>query len=168
MCGCCATAARAAQEGCGLRAGRGGGWQPRHSPSAHPQRSSPAPSPSTACTADCQHVNDFFRRAGVATLTVRELFDFVVDPSLANEGAALDAELDRLMEMAVRWVGRAARTWRAGWRGAGQVALAWHWAGSEKGQGQGQGGLQPSPAAPLSPALRPAPHPRPHAAAPPP
>lgn len=54
---------------------------------------------------DCQHVNDFFRRAGVATLTVRELFEFTVDPGLggasgACEGAELDAELDRLMEMA--------------------------------------------------------------------
>ncbi|KAI7837741.1 hypothetical protein COHA_008463 [Chlorella ohadii] len=48
---------------------------------------------------DCQHVNDFFRRAGVATLTVRELFDFVVDPAI-QEGADLDAELDRLMEVA--------------------------------------------------------------------
>ncbi|KAL4432421.1 hypothetical protein ABPG77_001720 [Micractinium sp. CCAP 211/92] len=49
---------------------------------------------------DCQHVNDFFRRAGVATLTVRELFDFAVDPALGTEGPELDAELDRLMELA--------------------------------------------------------------------
>ena len=56
-----------------------------------------------AALADCQHVNDYFRRAGVATLTVRELFDFVVDPAIA-EGAELDAELDRLMELASRWV----------------------------------------------------------------
>ncbi|PSC75250.1 serine threonine-kinase RIO1-like [Micractinium conductrix] len=50
---------------------------------------------------DCQHVNDFFRRAGVATLSVRELFDFTVDPSFGTEGPALEAELDRLMEVAV-------------------------------------------------------------------
>ncbi|KAL4430675.1 hypothetical protein ABPG75_005931 [Micractinium tetrahymenae] len=49
---------------------------------------------------DCQHVNDFFRRAGVATLTVRELFDFAVDPSFGAEGPELDAQLDRLMELA--------------------------------------------------------------------
>ena len=41
---------------------------------------------------DCRHVNDFFRRAGgVAVLTGRELFDFVVDPTLAAAPAAEDA-----------------------------------------------------------------------------
>ena len=49
---------------------------------------------------DCQHCNDFFRRAGVATLTVRELFDFVTDPAV-NDGN-LDATLERLMEVAAR------------------------------------------------------------------
>ncbi len=38
----------------------------------------------------------------MATLTVRELFDFAVDPALGTEGAELDAELDRLMELASR------------------------------------------------------------------
>lgn len=47
---------------------------------------------------DCQHVNDFFRRQGVATLTVRELFEFAVDPAI-HEGN-LDAALDALMEVA--------------------------------------------------------------------
>eukprot|EP00887_Chlorella_sp_A99_P005225 scaffold1.g5225.t1 len=47
---------------------------------------------------DCQHVNDYFRRQGVATLTVRELFDFVVDPAITEDN--LDAALDRLMEVA--------------------------------------------------------------------
>ena len=28
---------------------------------------------------DCRHANDYFRRQGVATLTNKELFDFVVD-----------------------------------------------------------------------------------------
>ena len=37
----------------------------------------------------------------MATLTVRELFDFGGDPAIA-EGAELDAELDRLMELASR------------------------------------------------------------------
>jgi hypothetical protein len=45
----------------------------------------------------------------VATLTVRELFEFVVDPALTDQG--LDAELDRLMEMASRWVKGAGRVW---------------------------------------------------------
>ncbi|XP_042498236.1 serine/threonine-protein kinase RIO1-like [Macadamia integrifolia] len=34
---------------------------------------------------DCVHVSDFFRKHGVAVMTVRELFDFIVDPSIADE-----------------------------------------------------------------------------------
>ncbi len=41
--------------------------------------------------------------AGVATLTVRELFDFAVDPVLTEEG--LDAALDALMDIASRYGG---------------------------------------------------------------
>lgn len=33
--------------------------------------------------ADAQHVNAFFRRKGIPTLTTRELFEFTVDPSIA-------------------------------------------------------------------------------------
>eukprot|EP00775_Hariotina_reticulata_P007695 gene7695-7894_t len=42
---------------------------------------------------DCKHINDFFRRAGVAVLTNRELFDFAVDPNITadNEEAVLQA-----------------------------------------------------------------------------
>eukprot|EP00204_Picochlorum_oklahomense_P000399 CAMPEP_0118800156 /NCGR_PEP_ID=MMETSP1161-20130426/2150_1 /TAXON_ID=249345 /ORGANISM="Picochlorum oklahomensis, Strain CCMP2329" /LENGTH=549 /DNA_ID=CAMNT_0006727949 /DNA_START=234 /DNA_END=1883 /DNA_ORIENTATION=- len=47
---------------------------------------------------DCKHSNDYFRRQGVATLTNKELFDFVVNPALTDEN--LDAELDALMETA--------------------------------------------------------------------
>lgn len=47
---------------------------------------------------DCRHVNDYFRRQGVATLTTRELFDFSIDPSLTEDG--LDAALDALMAAA--------------------------------------------------------------------
>jgi cytochrome c biogenesis protein ResB len=38
-------------------------------------------------------MNAFFRRAGVATLTARELFDFAVDPNIndANIDQAIDA-----------------------------------------------------------------------------
>ncbi len=52
-------------------------------------------------------MNDFFRRAGVATLTTKELFDFAVDPSIPDARApfhapppALDARLDALMAAA--------------------------------------------------------------------
>ena len=47
---------------------------------------------------DASHVNAFFRRAGIATLTTRELFEFAVDPNI-NAGN-LDAALDRLAEIA--------------------------------------------------------------------
>ncbi|MCO5597033.1 hypothetical protein L7F22_051106 [Adiantum nelumboides] len=33
---------------------------------------------------DCLHVSDFFRKSGVPVMTVRELFDFIVDPSLSD------------------------------------------------------------------------------------
>ena len=67
----------------------------------YPRRGTPAHSPAVSPrAADCLHVNDYFRRQGVATLTVRELFDFVVDPGVTD--ATLDAELDRLMALASR------------------------------------------------------------------
>ena len=47
---------------------------------------------------DCKHANDFFRRQSVATLTNKELFDFVVDIGITDEG--LDAAMDELMERA--------------------------------------------------------------------
>ena len=33
----------------------------------------------------CLHVSDFFKKNGVAVMAVRELFDFVVDPSIMDE-----------------------------------------------------------------------------------
>jgi RIO kinase 1 len=48
---------------------------------------------------DCLHVNDYFRRQGIATLTTKELFDFAVDPGV-GEGEGLDAALDSLMAAA--------------------------------------------------------------------
>lgn len=39
-------------------------------------------------------VQDFFRRSGVATMTVRELFDFVTDPTLADD--KVDEYLDEV------------------------------------------------------------------------
>ena len=47
---------------------------------------------------DATHINAFFRRAGIATLTTRELFDFVVDPNI--NGGNIDAALDRLSAIA--------------------------------------------------------------------
>lgn len=47
---------------------------------------------------DCKHANDYFRRQSVATLTNKELFDFVVNPAITDE--TLDTALDSLMENA--------------------------------------------------------------------
>lgn len=46
---------------------------------------------------DCKHVNDFFRRAGVAVLSVRELFDWVTDPLVTDE--TRDSVLDSLQQV---------------------------------------------------------------------
>lgn len=46
---------------------------------------------------DCKHVNDFFRRAGVAVLSVRELFDWVTDPLVTDE--TTDEVLDSLQQV---------------------------------------------------------------------
>jgi len=48
---------------------------------------------------DCKHANDYFRRQSIATLTNKELFDFVVDPSLQSE-KELDETLELLMKKA--------------------------------------------------------------------
>lgn len=49
---------------------------------------------------DCLHVRDFFSRGGVATMDVRELFDFVTDPSLDESEGGVDAYLDAMKERA--------------------------------------------------------------------
>ena len=49
---------------------------------------------------DIQHVNAFFQRAGVPTLTMKELYDFVVGADMTPD--ALDDELQRLMDVAAR------------------------------------------------------------------
>ena len=46
-------------------------------------------------------MNAFFCRVGVATLTMRELFDFVVDPTITNDN--LDATLDHLRALVARY-----------------------------------------------------------------
>ncbi|KAG0565101.1 hypothetical protein M758_8G159700 [Ceratodon purpureus] len=45
---------------------------------------------------DCLHVSDFFRKNGVGVMSTRELFDFVVDPSLAED--QIDDYLEKIQE----------------------------------------------------------------------
>lgn len=47
---------------------------------------------------DCANVNDFFLKHNVAVMTVRELFEFVTDPSITQEN--MDAYLSKAMEIA--------------------------------------------------------------------
>lgn len=47
---------------------------------------------------DSQHVNAFFRKAGIATLNTRELFDFVVDPNINDNN--IDGTLRELQAKA--------------------------------------------------------------------
>lgn len=47
---------------------------------------------------DCNNVNEFFRKKGVATLTTRELFDFVTDPSISKDN--IDECLAKLNDLA--------------------------------------------------------------------
>eukprot|EP00794_Sanderia_malayensis_P015413 gene15413-16987_t len=49
---------------------------------------------------DCANINEFFRKRDVSTLTVKELFEFVTDPTITE--ANIDAYLDRLQDCAVR------------------------------------------------------------------
>ncbi|QCE12238.1 serine/threonine-protein kinase rio1-like [Vigna unguiculata] len=43
---------------------------------------------------DCVHVSDFFKKHGVAVMTIRELFDFIVDATIADD--ALDGYLEEM------------------------------------------------------------------------
>eukprot|EP01018_Ginkgo_biloba_P016949 Gb_16907 [translate_table: standard] len=45
---------------------------------------------------DCLHVSDFFKKNGVAVMSVRELFDFVVDPSITDED--IDDYLEKIQQ----------------------------------------------------------------------
>ncbi|KAL5543918.1 hypothetical protein UlMin_007702 [Ulmus minor] len=45
---------------------------------------------------DCVHVSDFFKKHGVAVMTIRELFDFIVDPCIAEE--AVDSYLEEMQQ----------------------------------------------------------------------
>ena len=51
---------------------------------------------------DVTHVNAFFRRAGIAVLTTRQLFEFVVDPLINQHN--LSEALQSLQQLATRYV----------------------------------------------------------------
>lgn len=45
---------------------------------------------------DCVHVSDFFKKHGVAVMTIRELFDFIVDPTIADD--SVDSYLEEVQQ----------------------------------------------------------------------
>lgn len=45
---------------------------------------------------DCVHVSDFFKKHGVAVMTIRELFDFIVDPSINDD--SIDSYLEEAQQ----------------------------------------------------------------------
>uniref|UniRef100_A0A3Q4MZ22 Serine/threonine-protein kinase RIO1 n=1 Tax=Neolamprologus brichardi TaxID=32507 RepID=A0A3Q4MZ22_NEOBR len=47
---------------------------------------------------DCSNINEFFVKHGVAVMTVRELFDFITDPSITSQN--IDQYLDKAMVIA--------------------------------------------------------------------
>ncbi|XP_048867070.1 serine/threonine-protein kinase RIO1 [Brienomyrus brachyistius] len=47
---------------------------------------------------DCSNINDFFLKHKVAVMTVRELFDFITDPSITEDN--MDDYLEKAMEIA--------------------------------------------------------------------
>ena len=53
---------------------------------------------------DASHINAFFRRAGIAVLTMRQLFDFVVDPLINQDNLA--PSLHSLQQLASRYFTR--------------------------------------------------------------
>lgn len=47
---------------------------------------------------DCTNITDFFKKQGVATMLVKELFDFITDPTVTEEN--MEAYLDKVSEQA--------------------------------------------------------------------
>ncbi|KAK7295046.1 hypothetical protein RJT34_17949 [Clitoria ternatea] len=45
---------------------------------------------------DCVHISDFFKKHGVAVMTIRELFDFIVDASIVDD--AVDSYLEEMQQ----------------------------------------------------------------------
>ncbi|CAA7032959.1 unnamed protein product [Microthlaspi erraticum] len=48
---------------------------------------------------DCDHVSDFYRKHGVAVMTIRELFDFIVDPTISDE--TVDSYLEEVQRKVI-------------------------------------------------------------------
>ncbi|ESQ46524.1 hypothetical protein EUTSA_v10000120mg [Eutrema salsugineum] len=48
---------------------------------------------------DCDHVSDFFKKHGVAVMTIRELFDFIVDPTISDE--SVDSYLEEVQRKVI-------------------------------------------------------------------
>jgi RIO kinase 1 len=48
---------------------------------------------------DCDHVSDFFKKHGVAVMTIRELFDFIVDPTISDEN--VDSYLEEVQRKVI-------------------------------------------------------------------
>ncbi|CAI0627632.1 unnamed protein product [Linum tenue] len=45
---------------------------------------------------DCVHVSDFFKKHGVGVMSIRELFDFIVDPTIADD--SIDIYLEQVQQ----------------------------------------------------------------------
>ncbi|CAI9760700.1 unnamed protein product [Fraxinus pennsylvanica] len=45
---------------------------------------------------DCIHVSDFFRKHGIVVMTIRELFDFIVDPTIDDD--SVDSYLEEVQQ----------------------------------------------------------------------
>ncbi|KAI6706574.1 hypothetical protein NL676_009536 [Syzygium grande] len=45
---------------------------------------------------DCLHVSDFFKKHGVGVMTIRELFDFIVDSSITDD--SVDSYLEEIQQ----------------------------------------------------------------------
>ncbi|XP_050225331.1 uncharacterized protein LOC126674849 [Mercurialis annua] len=45
---------------------------------------------------DCVHVSDFFKKNGVAVMMIRELFDFIVDPTITDD--SVDSYLEEIQQ----------------------------------------------------------------------
>ncbi|CAI9787054.1 unnamed protein product [Fraxinus pennsylvanica] len=45
---------------------------------------------------DCIHVSDFFKKHGIAVMTIRELFDFIVDPTIDDD--SVDSYLEEVQQ----------------------------------------------------------------------
>lgn len=47
------------------------------------------------------HAQDFFKKHGVAVMTIRELFDFIVDPTISDE--TVDSYLEEVCKYRIIW-----------------------------------------------------------------